>query len=97
LLSEKWLEMLILLAFLHILWYIKSIIYGRRISQMDAKDAYIEQLENTIKKLQQHNAAEGAIRGFCIGKANCHLIESLDGAKPVQSYTALHKLQKRIT
>jgi transposase len=45
--------MLILLAFSHILWYNKSIIYGRRISQMDAKDAYIEQLENTIKKLQQ--------------------------------------------
>lgn len=28
-----------------------------------------------------NNAAEGAIRGFCIGKANWHLIDTIDGAK----------------
>lgn len=28
-----------------------------------------------------NNAAEGAIRGFCIGKANWHLIDTIEGAK----------------
>jgi hypothetical protein len=28
-----------------------------------------------------NNAAEGAIRSFCIGKANWHLIDTIDGAK----------------
>lgn len=28
-----------------------------------------------------NNAAEGSIRGFCIGKHNGHLIDTIDGAK----------------
>ncbi len=28
-----------------------------------------------------NNAAEGAVRGFCIGKTNWHLIDTIDGAK----------------
>ena len=28
-----------------------------------------------------NNAAEQAIRGFCIGKQNWHLIDTIDGAK----------------
>jgi hypothetical protein len=28
-----------------------------------------------------NNAAEGSIRGFCIGKRNWHLIDTIDGSK----------------
>ncbi len=42
-----------------------------------------------------NNAAEQSIRGFCIGKKNWVMIDTVAGPSPVQSSTALWKQQRQ--
>lgn len=43
-----------------------------------------------------NNASERAIRGFCIGKKNWQMIDTIMEPRLLQSFTALWKLQKPI-
>ena len=43
------------------------------------------------------NASERAIRGFCIGKKNWQMIDTINGAILQQSFIVLLKLQRQIS
>lgn len=43
-----------------------------------------------------NNASERAIRGFCIGKKNWQMIDTINGAILQQSFIVLLKLQRQI-
>ncbi len=45
------------------------------------QEKYLRVFLNDGNVPADNNAAESAIRGFCIGKANWHLIDTIDGAK----------------
>ena len=44
-----------------------------------------------------NNASERAIRGFCVGKKNWQMIDTINVRNHPRLFTALQKLQKRIT
>lgn len=44
-----------------------------------------------------NNASERAIRGFCIGKKNWQVIDTINGARHQPSFIALLKQQKQTT